>query len=163
MRLLVVAHCGVGVHRGAESTESVLRKEFVWPTLKDDVRDFVSNCIHCMMAKTGHKVLRPMAEMLHAEKPNDVDHFDFLYMGPGHDDFKYKLVLKGDLSSYIWLRRANTADAPTAAAEMSAWIRTSCAMRVWVSDQGTHGTTRVELSYSTSVRCCVLTLGTRNS
>jgi len=138
LRLLVVAHCGVGGHRGAESTESTLREEFTWSTLKEDVRDFVADCIHCMMAKTGHKIPRPFAETLHAEKPNDVVHFDFLYMGPSNVDVKYVLVIKDDLSGYVWLRKAAAPDSGTTSTEIASWIRTFGAMNVWVSDQGSH-------------------------
>jgi hypothetical protein len=33
---------------------------------------------------------------LHASKPNEVIHFDYLYMGPSVDDAKYVLIVKDD-------------------------------------------------------------------
>lgn len=81
------------------------------------------------MAKSGNKVPRPIAQTLHPEKPNEVVNFDFLYMGLGHDEHKYVLVIKDDLSSYVWLPPANSADESTAATELSAWIRTFSAIQ----------------------------------
>lgn len=79
LRLLVVAHCGISGHRLAESTEAILRVQFTWTTLKDDVREFVGNCIHSMMAKSELKIPRPIAETIQAVAPNDVIHCNFLY------------------------------------------------------------------------------------
>lgn len=81
LRLLITAHCGTSGHRGAESTEEVLKEQFTWDSIKEDTRDLVLGCINCLMSKTGHKIPRPMSETVHAEKPNDVLHFYFLYMG----------------------------------------------------------------------------------
>lgn len=121
-RLLVAAHCGTSDHRGAEFT--VLRGMFHWNTIKEDTRDFVSDCIHCMMAKTRLKIPRPVSETLHAEKPNEIIHFEFLYMGKGQDEYKHVLVIKDDLSSYIWLHQCFTRDGITAASHIAKWIQT---------------------------------------
>ncbi len=138
LRLLVAAHCGTAGHRGAKSTAHALRERFTWSTLDADAAALVANCIHCIMAKTGQKIPRPLSATLHATLPNQVIHFDFLYMGPGTDKAKYILVVKDDLSSYTWLHVAAHADAETCAAALARWIRTFGAMTHWVSDQGTH-------------------------
>lgn len=150
LRLLVVAHCHASGHRGMESTDSILREQFTWrwSTLADDTREFVADCIHCMMSKTGKKIPRPVSETLHATKPNEVVHFDFLYMGRSSDDHRYVLVVKDDLSSYVWLRKAKTADAEAATNVLATWIRTFSAMNVWVSDQGSHFKNQVMESLS---------------
>ena len=75
---------------------------------------------------------------IHAVKPNEIIHFDFLYMGPGIHNFKYILVIKDDLSSYVWLCPATSANAETVAKELSRWIDTFTFMSLWSSDQGTH-------------------------
>jgi len=138
LRLLVTAHCGHAGHRGAESTESILREKYYWSSMKEDVNEFTRACLHCIVGKTGHKIPRPISLTLHASKPNEVIHFDFLYMGHGIDEFKYILVIKDDLSSYMWLTSAKAADGETASNSLANWIRTFTPMKFWVSDQGSH-------------------------
>lgn len=77
LRLLIVAYCVIGGHRGAEATENVIRQQFTWKTLKEDAHEFADDYIHCMMAKTGLNIPRPMTETLYATSPNDVMYFDF--------------------------------------------------------------------------------------
>jgi len=138
LKLLVIAHCGQAGHRGADSTESILKETYHWTGLKEDVIEFTKACLHCIVGKTGHKIPRPISLTLHASKPNEVIHFDFLYMGHGIEDYKYLLVIKDDLSSYLWLSLAKEANSETAASCLANWIRTFTAMKFWVSDQGSH-------------------------
>ena len=138
LRLLIVAHCGNAGHRGAESTADLLQEQFIWETLDADCRSFISNCIHCIMAKTGDKIPRPYATALHATLPNEVVHFDYLFMGPSSTGEKYIFVIKDDLSSYIWFVPTTNASSDFAARALARWIRTFTAMTTWVSDQGTH-------------------------
>lgn len=98
MRLLTVAHAGAAGHRGSDATEHSLA--FWWPTLRDDTRNFFSNCLRCILSKSGERVPRPPASTAHALRPNQILHFDYLYMGTGADGHRYTLVLKDDLSSY---------------------------------------------------------------
>lgn len=70
--------------------------------------------------------------------PNEVIHFDFLYLGPGIYGLKYILVIRDDLSSYLWLIPNEKADAEAAAEGIARWIRVFTIMMVWVSDQGSH-------------------------
>ena len=106
--------------------------------MSEDCSAFISMCLHCLVGKSGHRIPRPIALTLHATRPNEIIHFDFLYIGAGFDGFKYILVVKDDLSSYLWLIPAKCADADTAATEIAKWIRTFTIMRIWVSDQGSH-------------------------
>jgi hypothetical protein len=38
---------------------------------------------------------------MHATKPNEVIHFDYLYMGKSVDDAEYVLIVKDDVSNYV--------------------------------------------------------------
>ena len=98
-RLLITAHCGSAGHRGIESTRSVLHEQFTWQGLYTDTMLFVSNCIHCLMSKTGQKIPRPLSLTLHATKPNEVVNFDFLYLGQSYGDMKYVLVMNCSVGS----------------------------------------------------------------
>lgn len=138
LKLLVIAHCGAGGHRGIDSTKSTVSELYFWKTISEDCKDFVKSCLHCLIAKSGLKIPRPISLTLHGTKPNEVLHFDFLFMGPGLSGLKYVLVLSDDLSSYLWLCPTEAADAEAAAHEIARWIRTFTAMLFWVSDQGSH-------------------------
>lgn len=87
--------------------------------MNEEVNEFTKVCLHCMVGKTGHKIPRPLSLTLHASKPNKVIHFDFLYMGHGIDTYKHVLVIKDDLSSYLWLMICKAADGETAATWLS--------------------------------------------
>ena len=138
IRLLVTGHCGAAGHRGIEATKSILQEQFTWADLKSDVELFVKSCILCLSTRAGDKIPRPFSSTIHALLPNEVLHFDYLYMGKGANDLKYVLVLRDDLSGYVWLVPAQWADSETTAKEISRWIRTFTSMRVWISDQGSH-------------------------
>ncbi len=56
--------------------------------------------------------------------------------GPGVGDYKYVLVIRDGLPSYLWLCPAASATADFAAQEIARWIRTFTVMQIWVGDQG---------------------------
>lgn len=83
-----------------------------------DVKEFVSDYLHCVVSRTGEKIPRPIGKALHGSTPNEVVHMDFLFMGKAAtSDMKYVLIIRDDLSSYIWLRPsvAATSDCATEA------------------------------------------------
>lgn len=144
LSILVAAHCGSSGHRGAGATERKVRAEFSWPKLTQDVKEFVQGCIHCIISRSGERVPRPLASALHAQKPNEVVHMDFLYMGPStKDELKYILILKDDLTSFTWLFASSSPDAETATNAIARWISTFGSMDWLVSDQGSHFTANV--------------------
>jgi RNase H-like domain found in reverse transcriptase len=96
IRLLIAAHCGRGGHRPAMETKLKLLKNFVWDDVVDDVDTFLSSCLHCA-ANDG-----PMTHTLHATKPNQLLHFDFLLVGPNVQGYVYILIFKDDLSNFVW-------------------------------------------------------------
>lgn len=80
---------------------------------------------------------RPLASALHAQRPNEVVHLDYLYMGPSSAEGpKYVLLLKDDLSSFAWLFPTAHPDAENAVSAMASWIATFGGMDWIVSDQG---------------------------
>ena len=111
MKLPVVSHCGAGGHRGVKTTLKVLTEKYNWKTMSEDCSEFISMCRHCPVGNSGHRIPRPIALTLHAARPNEVVHLDYLYMGAGFDGFKYILVVKNDPSSYLWLIPARCAGA----------------------------------------------------
>lgn len=87
LKLLVAAHCGVFGHRGIETTFNALREQYIWDSMEEDVKVFVRDCIHCLVAKIGLGIPRPLTLTEHATLPNEITHFEYIYMGPGSDGF----------------------------------------------------------------------------
>lgn len=106
--------------------------------MREDCKEFVNNFIHCLTGKGNIKIPRPISTTLHATRPNESIHFDYVYMGAGLDKRKYILVIKDDLSSYVWLVPTIKADAESAAVALAQWIRKFTVMDYWISDQGSH-------------------------
>jgi hypothetical protein len=75
--------------------------------MSKDVKDFLQNSLHYVATMPEYKVPRPLSTQLHATKPNEILHFDFLYIELSRDGkyqyFKYQclLLLKDDLSGYL--------------------------------------------------------------
>lgn len=82
LRLCVLAHAGPAGHRGARVTLKPLAARFAWSKMQSQVREFVRGCLHCRGAKGPALHPRPWGSTLVGEKPNQVVHFDFLYLKP---------------------------------------------------------------------------------
>lgn len=80
LKLLTIAHAVTVGHRGIDATAAILSAEYTWVGMRRDVHAFVDDCLLCVMAKSGNKVPRPLATTLHACKPNEVIHFDYLFL-----------------------------------------------------------------------------------
>jgi Integrase zinc binding domain len=98
LRLCVEAHCRSAGYRAYEATLGAVLEYVALTTMAKDVKVFVQNCLHCVATVPGDKVPRPLRTQLHAIKPNEILHFDFLYIGLSRDEkYQYLLLLKNDL------------------------------------------------------------------
>jgi hypothetical protein len=138
LRICVVAHTGHGGHRGLTTTTESIKAVFFWKTLIDDVRTFCNTCLHCCSTIGGDRTPRPYGQALHASQPNEVIHFDFLFMGPSLAGYKYLLLIKDDLSGYLWLLPSASADAAATVDALSLWFAAFGVATTWVSDRGSH-------------------------
>ena len=141
-RICIVAHCGLGGHRGFDSTWAALAARFVWSGAKSDLSSFIRSCIHCVAGKGPHREPRPLGSALHGSKPNQVLHLDYLFMTKldlhSDHDLQYLLLLKDDLSHYTELvpcARANASVAAEAIADWASRFGFPCQM---VTDGGSH-------------------------
>ncbi|GMF45863.1 unnamed protein product [Phytophthora fragariaefolia] len=75
---------------------------------------------------------------MHAERPNELIHWDYLHMGESESGEVYILVIKDDASKFVWLLPCVAADADTTFVCLLDWFATFGVCRTWVSDQGTH-------------------------
>ena len=139
-RILVVAH-GVYEHRSQAETLRYIRAKFAWKNLDEEVREFVERCILCACTRTGERIPRRLGNLLHGEVPNELVHFDFLFMNEG--DQPYVLVMKDDLSGFCILFRCRTTSAETAAEGLALWISLFGVPRLWHSDTASHFKNRV--------------------
>lgn len=123
LRIAVAGHCGERGHRAYAATLDTIGESYWWDEMKKDVREFTQSCIHCIISRNGERIPRPLSTALHGERPNEVIHADFLYMGPPErSELKYVLVIKDDLSSYTWLWPCGSADSEAATYALSKWI-----------------------------------------
>jgi hypothetical protein len=98
LRLCVEAHCRSAGHRAYEATLGAIKEYVAWTTMAKDVKVFVQNCLHCVATITGDENPRPLGTQLHATKPNEILHFNFLYIGLSRDGkYQYLLLLNDDL------------------------------------------------------------------
>jgi hypothetical protein len=80
-----------------------MQNHYYWKGMSKGTKVFVGWCIHCIASAPG-ETARPRGEALHASKPNEVIHFDYLHMGPSFYDAKYVLIVKDDYSNFVWLK-----------------------------------------------------------
>ena len=81
VRLMICAHMRDAGHRGVAATLVRLQEFCVWSGMKAQMREFVRQCLHCADTRSGDVVPRPLGEMVHGTAPNEVVHFDYLYVG----------------------------------------------------------------------------------
>jgi hypothetical protein len=139
LRLCVEAHCRSAGHRAYEATLGAIKEYVAWTTITKDVEVFVQNRPHVVATIPGYKVPRPLGTQLHATKPNETLHFDFLYIGLSRDGkYQYLLLLMNDLSGYLWLEPCRTADAAATVDALMRWFAVFGVELLWISDRGNH-------------------------
>jgi RNase H-like domain found in reverse transcriptase/Integrase zinc binding domain/Chromo (CHRromatin Organisation MOdifier) domain len=138
LRLCVVAHCGRAGHRGFDPTMANLLAAYSWTTIQQDVRSFCSTCLHCLSTLGGQRIPRPLAHTAHAEHPNELLHFDFLWMGRSSCKMEYLLLLKDDASGFVKLDVHDAATADATVQSLLNWFSLFGVVLKWASDQGTH-------------------------
>lgn len=138
LRICVVGHFGAAGHRSTETTLAAIKERFIWKDLDQDVIFFVRRCLHCASTIGGPPQPRPLGEALHADRPNEVIHWDYLFMGKSDSDLTYVLVIKDDASKFVWLLPCDAANAENTYNHLIDWFASFGVCRTWVSDQGTH-------------------------
>jgi transposase InsO family protein len=119
-------------------TLSDIQDHHYWKGMSKDIKVFVGSCFHCIASAPGETTARPRREALHASKPDEVIHFDSLYMGPSVDDDNYVLIVKDYYSNCVWLKQCKNADADSTAAVLIEWFASFGVAQRWVSDQGSY-------------------------
>lgn len=138
LEIMITSHCGTVVHRGREANLSILLEDFWWPNIKMDTEALVHDCLHCIITRAGDKVPRPLGHDLHGDTRNEVVHIDLLYMGQSSSRKVYILLIRDDLSGYVWLWPISEANAECAADALCVWLGVFGCMDWLVTDQGSY-------------------------
>lgn len=138
VRSCIIGHCGRAGHRGTSTTHASISAHFHWEGMRGDIASFCNSCLHCVSTIGGHRIPRIMGHAMHSDKPNELLHFDFLYMHPSTTKALYTLIIKDDASSFVWLLPCEHADAETTASSLLSWFSSFGVSTSWVSDRGSH-------------------------
>lgn len=138
LMIMFAAHCGLSEHRRRKDTMRNIRGNFYWEDLKEYVLSFVDSYIHCLISDSGDKIPRPMLHALHGSCMNEIIHFDYCWMEDSDNGDKYVLVIKDDLSYYVWLMATQSSDAHTTAECLLKWFSSFGTVLQCVSDRDTH-------------------------
>ncbi len=138
LRLCVIAHCGLSGHRSIENTFRSLKERFYWPKMFIDVKTFCKQCLHCAVADSRQVIPRPLGEQMHAEKRNQILHYDFMHVGLSQDGLSYVLVIKDDFTGFVDLTPCEIPNAEVVVKALLKWYSLFGIALVHVSDQGSH-------------------------
>ena len=135
---IVAAHCGLGGHRGYTTTCDVIKEKLTWPTIDVEVLTLVQGCLVCKLSDSGSKFTRLLGQLNHANKVGEILHFDYMYIGESKSSKEHILLLKDDLSGYVFQRAYRKEDAETTADVLMDYFLSFTTVLNWLSDQGTH-------------------------
>jgi hypothetical protein len=125
--------------KSVRTTRGAIKEYIAWTTIAKDVKVFLQNCLHCVATIPGYKAPRPLGKKLHATKPNEILHFDFLYPGLSRNGkHQYLLLLKDSLSVCLWVVPCRTSDAAATVDALMRWFAVFGFVLLWISDRGSH-------------------------
>jgi len=141
--LAVLAHSGIAGHASEESTLRNLKDEVEWSSMTEDVKRFCRQCLHCLGAKLGKKIPRPLASTIHGTYPNHVMRLDFVSMpdapeAGSNKPFMGILVMKDDATQYCWLVPVKQETAEEVAKAILDWSAKSRMPAILAVDRGSH-------------------------
>lgn len=137
-RIVIAVHAGLAGHRGPIPTIKKLTGRFYWKNRDKDVRSFTSSCLHCLNAGSNSIVRRPIGHSVHADKPNEMIHFGYCYLRKSDDEETSVLIIKDDMTSYLWRKPVAVNDDHTTASILLDWFAAFGTAHTWLSDQRTH-------------------------
>lgn len=143
VRFFVVAHGGCNGHFGIGSSVRRLSKHVSSCDLDERLAAFCRSCLLCLQCKGSKVIPRPWGRTVQANRPNQVLHFDYLYIGPSFNGAEYILVVKDGLSQIVDLVISDSANASVVAATLNQWIGFNGLPELFVSDRGSHFTGNV--------------------
>lgn len=103
----------MSAHRGVEKTIELLRRNFFWPGLARQTREYVIKCQTCKETKAPNQILRPvMGKQFHADRPWQMIYTDLLGPYPRSTlGNTHLLIVLDQFSKFVLihpLRKANS-------------------------------------------------------
>ena len=138
LRIFIVAHTGIAGHRGVASTTRVIQKFCSCRNLRTKILKYCKECLLCLQTKGGHTIRRPLGRTIQAQKPNEVLHMDFYFVGGAYNGWKYILVMKDGASHFVELIGCDGATSDVVVEALMDWFKRYGNVPIWVSDNGSH-------------------------
>ena len=141
-RLCIIAHAGCHCsHLSLKNTLAMLESWVFWVGMKQDIKDVCSSCLHCLPTRRGFRIPRPLGAACHGTRPNEVLHFDYLYIASKLKSslhYQWIFVIRDDFSGVVLLtpiivpNTAHTVDA------LLQWRALFGKSNIYVSDQASY-------------------------
>jgi len=137
----VIAHAGYNSgHLGYHAALSLLKKWVYWVGMESDIRDLCSSCLHCLPVRNGARIPRPLGEACHV-KPNQVLHFEYLYIFPRRDrtiDPEWLFVMRDDFSGMVFMKPVAVSNTRATVEALLEWRSLFGRSEIYVSDQASY-------------------------
>ena len=98
-KILRSVHDDMG-HQGLEKTMELLRERVYWPIMAADACNWVSQCIHCQVAKGNYTTPRPKIGHLESNNPMDLLCLDFTKIDPSRTGKENVLIMTDAFSKF---------------------------------------------------------------
>ena len=142
IRLCVIAHAGCNSgHLGYHTSLNILKDRFYWVGMEVDIRTFCTSCLHCLPTRRGFRIPRPLGTACHGVKPNQVLHFDYLYVAPtleNSQNYQWLFVIRDDFSGVVLLTPVTVPNTHVTVEALLAWRIIFGHSETYVSDQASY-------------------------
>lgn len=136
-----MAHQFSAGHQGQRTTLRHVAYNYWWPSVREDVTQLVKSCGACAAARPPF-VQRALRNTLNATMPNQVLHFDYMFVRHAEDgtpgDAEYVLVMLDECTRFVRFVPTAAEDAASTAQAILAWFADYGIVSAFYSDQGTH-------------------------
>ena len=109
-------HCSIwGAHRGGQATFREVASRYFWPGMYEEIKDYVSKCDVCQLAKGGQPTRHGLLHGRHYSHAFTQICMDLV--GPIHQESgsseKYLLVILDPFTHFVWIELVDTKHAET--------------------------------------------------
>lgn len=100
-------------HGGVDKTINLIKRQYFWPGMSKDIREFIANCQICKETKAPNCSLRPpMGSPAIAERPFQNMYVDLIGPYPrSKSGNSFILIILDQLSKFVWLKPLRKATA----------------------------------------------------
>lgn len=127
-------------HLGWRKTLSILRRQFHWPRMRQDVRTYVLRCLECQFSKAHHRTRR-VGRLVPLKYKYDMQILSIDFVGPispiSARGMRYILVVICNFSNLVWfIPTPDESSATAAEALLNIFLQYGFPERL-LSDRGT--------------------------